>query len=183
MRLDLQRSLGKATVAIGTVLLVVATQTGLWIVLCFDRMDADEVAAMIFRQIVRLESLSVEFGINAATSVALIAVRLGVTVDAVCSGFPCQRPVLAHPVGVLVVLASPVVIVGQGDTLFFVTFVTIFERHISELFVRHLFRTGLLLECQQAINKQCADEKSFFHNNPPFLEVVVEGGPTRPVVF
>jgi hypothetical protein len=49
--------------------------------------------------------------------------------------------------------------------------------------VRHLFRTGLLVECQQAVNKQCADEKSFFHNNPPFLEVVVKNGPAGPVVF
>lgn len=114
---------------------------------------------------------------------AVTAKRLRVTVDAVGSGFPCQRPVLTHPVCVLVVLSGPVVVVGQGDALLLVTFVTIFQWHLGVLFVRHLFRTGLLVECQQAVNKQCADEKSFFHNNPPFLEVVVKNGPAGPVVF
>jgi len=89
VRFDPQRSLGETAVAISAVLLVVTTQTGLWAVLGFNRMDTDEVAAMILRQIVQLESSSVEFGINAAAGVAVIAVRLGMTVDAVCSAFPC----------------------------------------------------------------------------------------------
>jgi len=90
--------------------------------------------------------------------------------------------VLAHPVSVLVVLAGPVVVMGQGDALILVAFVTIFQRHLGVLFMRHLFRTGLLVECKQAVDEQCADEKSFFHNNSPFLKVVVESGPTGPVV-
>ena len=88
MRFDPQRSLGETAVAISAVLLVVTTQTGLWAVLGFNRMDTDEVAAMILQQIVQLESSSVEFGINAAAGVAVTAKRLGMAVDAVCSAFP-----------------------------------------------------------------------------------------------
>lgn len=103
--------------------------------------------------------------------------------NTVAAGLACQGTVLSHPVGILVVFACPVIVMGQGDALFLVTCVTIFQLHFGILFVRHLLRTGLRLKHQQAIDEQCKNKKQFLHKNPPFLEVVVEGNPTGPVVL
>jgi len=76
-------------VAVGAVLLVVTTYAGLRVVLGFDRVNADEVAAMIFRHIVAFESIFTKFYIDTTAGVAVIAVRLRMTVDTVAAGLAC----------------------------------------------------------------------------------------------
>lgn len=55
--------------------------------------------------------------------------------NTVTTGLASQGAVFAHPVSTLVVLAGPIVVMGKGDSLGFVTVVTVFKRHLFVIFV------------------------------------------------
>lgn len=184
VRFDTQGPFGEAGMAIAAVFLVVAAGTGLGIILGLDRVNTDEITAVVFGDIVLLEAVFAKFNVSATTEMAIRAEGLGMAFNAVSTTPAGYCPVFTHPVSILVVFSGPVIVMGQGDALGLVTFITILQRHLGVLFVRHLLCTGLLLvEHQQAVDEQRTDEKNFFHNNPPFLEVVVKGNPTGPVVL
>lgn len=126
-------------------LLVVAADTGLLIVFGLDRVDADKVAAVVFRHVVALEGRGAQRRIYATADMAIVTERLCMAFDTVGAGLAGQGAVFPHPVGVLVVPACPVVVMGQGDTLLFVTGVTVLQLHFGKIFMRHLFSAGLLL--------------------------------------
>ena len=125
--------------AIAAVFLVVTTYAGLGIVLSLDRVNTDEVTTMILGNIVLLEAVFAQFYISAATKMAIAAKCLGMTFNTVSTTLAGYCPVFAHPIGVLVVFSGPVVVMGQGDALSFVTFITVLKRHLGVFFVRHLF--------------------------------------------
>ena len=101
--LDIQGSLGKAAVALGAVLLVVAAVALLLVVLRLYRMDADEVAAMALWMRVPAEVLF--FGIGAVQHTPLMAIEtpgLVMALAAVAAGLARQNPVAAHKIGIMV---------------------------------------------------------------------------------
>lgn len=170
--------------AVAAELLVVAADTGLLVVLGLDRMDADKIAAVVFRHVVALEGWCTQCRVHAAAGMTVITERLSMALNAVCTGLACLGTVFPHPVGILVVSACPIIVMGQGDSLLFVTGVTIFYLQFCVILMRHLLSTGLLLIAhQQPVDEQCTDEKNFLHKNPPFLKVVVEGNTAGPVVI
>lgn len=113
--------------AVAAVFLIVTTGTGLGIVLGLDRVDTDEVTAVILGNIVLLKAVFTQFNISATAKMAITAKCLGMTFNTVCTTLAGYCPVLTHPVGILVVFSGPVVVMGQGDALSLVTFITVFE--------------------------------------------------------
>ena len=92
--------------AIAAVLLVVATYAGLGIVLGLDWVNTDEVAAVVLGNIVLLEAVFAQFYISTTTKMAIAAECLGMTFNTVSPTLAGYCTVLAHPVGILVVLRS-----------------------------------------------------------------------------
>lgn len=135
VRFDVEASLGKPGMAIGAESLIVTTNTGLGIILGLDRVDADKVSAMVFGNIVALERLFAQINVNAAASVALVTKRLVVAVGTVSASFACCGTMISHPITVLMMLSSPVIIVGQRDPLLFMTCVAILEWQVGVLFM------------------------------------------------
>lgn len=121
--------------AIGAESLIVTTDTGLGIVLGLDRVDADKVRAMVFGNIVALERLFTQIDVNATASMTLVTERLGMTVGTVSASLACCGTMISHPVAVLMMFASPVIIVGQGDPLLFMACVAILEWQVGVLFM------------------------------------------------
>ena len=113
--------------AIAAVFLVVTTYAGLGIVLGLDRVNTDEITAVILGNIVLLEAVFAQFDISATTEMAIAAECLCMTFNAVGATFAGYCPVFAHPVGILVMFSGPVVVMGQGDALSLVTFITVFK--------------------------------------------------------
>lgn len=110
---------------IRAITLVMAACTGLRTVFCLDRMDADKVAAVVFGHIVALKRYLAQVYVNTAAGVTIAAECLGVAIGTVAAGLTGQCPVFAHPVGVLVVFACPVIVMGKGNTLGLVTLIAV----------------------------------------------------------
>lgn len=121
--------------AIAAVFLVVAAGTGLGIILGLDRVHTDEITSVILGDIVFLEAVFAKFNVSATTKMAIRAEGLGMAFNAVGTTSAGYCPVFTHPVSILVVFSGPVIIMGQGDALGLVTFITVLQRHLGVLFV------------------------------------------------
>lgn len=110
---------------IRAITLVVAARTGLRTIFCLDRVNTDKIAAMVFGHVVALKRNFAQVYVNTAAGVTIAAECLGVAIGTVAAGLTGQCPVFTHPVGVLVVFACPVIVMGKGNTLGLVTLIAV----------------------------------------------------------
>src|SRR6266511_331568 len=98
--------------------LVMAAGTGLRIVERLDGMDEHKITAVTLGNVVSLEILFPQFDIHPAACMTLQTERLIMTISAVLPCLAGKCAMLAHPVIVLMVLARPVIVVGERNSLF-----------------------------------------------------------------
>ena len=153
MRLDSHAPLGESAVAGGAVLLVVAAIALLLIVQGFQRVNADEVAAVAFGLEVTPEVFHGQVVTAAASLMAIQAPFLLMALLAVAAGLAGQYAVAAHEVSIMV----------RSYPLALMAGVTLLDLHFGVFLVRHLFSVRLLLEVHQGTSKHCYYQTELFH--------------------
>ncbi len=154
VRLELDPVAWEFGVTFCAVLLVVATSACLRIILCLERVQCKEVAAVAFGLIIPSKILGSEIHACPTALMTVQAPGLLVAFLAVVAGLACHNPVAAHPVGVVV----------QAHTFAIMAGVAILDFHGGVLGVSgFLFSIRLLLEIHQSASQKRNYEKYLFH--------------------
>lgn len=125
------RESAMAVVAVGRLMTAVAA---LGVIQGLDRVDAQEVRAVVLGDVVALEGTSGQVPLNAAAGVAVETPGLGVALGAVAARLARQNPVTTHPVAVMV----------RSDAFSLVTAGAVGKRSRRILLVGHLLGKGHL---------------------------------------